>query len=179
MDWLSRNAAAIQALASLASLVVTAVLVILTAWYVRVTKQIAQSSVEQTRHLKEAARALTQNAARSLVALSTRIRVPFAGLKARGLSHQALREYPLLSEEDVSQLESLALQVGGEAARYAGKAAVSLRKLTALFARAQSINEGKGWTPSLQEQRDWDEATDAGPKMLTALEQECQKIVAA
>ena len=74
--WLAENAPAIQALASVASLVVTVVLVILTAWYVRVTKQIADSSLQQVQHIKDASRTLTSNAAQSLFALSTRIRIP-------------------------------------------------------------------------------------------------------
>ena len=91
---------------------------------------------------------------------------------------RALREYSLLSEDDIVQLEALARLVSGDAARFAGKAAVSLKKLAALIARARSVNESTGWVPSKQEGQDWDEAIDAGPKMLAALEDECRKMAA-
>jgi hypothetical protein len=176
MEWLKNNSAAVQALASIATLIVTATLAILTARYVRLTKSIAGSAMEQVDHLKDASRTFTINAAKGLAALSARLRVPLEGLRPRGLSHRALREYSLLSDEDVRDLESLARQVSPDASRYAAKAAVSLKKLVALMARARAVSEGHGWAASTQELQDWNEAIDSGPKMLEALEAECRRV---
>lgn len=55
MDWFAKNAAAIQAIASIAGVFVTAVLVCVTWWYVRVTKRIADSSVQQVNEMRNAA----------------------------------------------------------------------------------------------------------------------------
>lgn len=176
MNWLTSNSAAIQALASIATLVVTATLAILTARYVRLTKSMAGSAMDQVQHLKDASRALTVNAAQALSALSARLRIPLNDLKSRGVTQRALREYSLLTQDDIRTLEELARHVSPDASRYAGKAAVSLKKMAALMARASAVSETVGWMASIQELQDWNEAIGAGPKMLEALEAECRKV---
>jgi hypothetical protein len=178
MEWLDRHAGAVQALASVATLVVTIVLACLTGWYVRVTKQIADSSLEQVEHIKSASRAAQLQAARSLDALSRRIRVPLASLASGPPSFDPLTSYALLNQKDVEDLEALARQVGDEAIVYAGKAAVSLRKLLAIIDDARSRNRTQGWMASQRQIAEWGEAIDAGPKMLDKIEAVCRALVA-
>ena len=54
MDWFAKNAAAIQAIAAIVTVVVTLGLAAITYWYVRVTREIANSSAEQVRQMREA-----------------------------------------------------------------------------------------------------------------------------
>lgn len=75
MKWLNENAAAIQALSGLAVLVVTGLLAWLTSRYVRLTREIANSSLEQVRLIRESARVDLQHNASALKALALRLRV--------------------------------------------------------------------------------------------------------
>jgi hypothetical protein len=177
MNWFDAHAGAVQAIASIATLIVTGVLAFLTAWYVRVTKQIADSSLEQLAHLKSESRSAQVQAARSLDALARRLRVPLAGLTAAP-SHRMLLDYALLNQRDVEDLEALARQVSDEAITYAGKAAVSLRRLLAIMDDARKFNKTQGWMPNERQTGDWGEAIDAGPKMLEKIEQICRAIAA-
>jgi hypothetical protein len=179
MGWLNQYASAVQALAAVATLLVTATLAVLTGRYVRLTRRIADSALEQVEHLKITSRTTQQQAARALDALSKRIRVPLAGLDASSPRHDQLLDYSLLSQSDIGDLESLARQVSEDAIRYAGKAAVSLRKIMGLKEEAHRINRVTGWMPNPTQNREWREAMDAGPKMLSELENACQKVAAA
>ena len=75
MNWFNENAAAIQALSSVAGLLVTGVLAWLTSRYVRLTRDIATSSLEQVKHIKEAAHVVLQQNAHALESLALRMRV--------------------------------------------------------------------------------------------------------
>lgn len=55
MKWLNENAAAIQVLSGIAVLVVTGLLALLTSRYVRLTREIANSSLEQVKLIRESA----------------------------------------------------------------------------------------------------------------------------
>jgi hypothetical protein len=74
MNWLRENAAVIQALSSGAGLVVTAVLAWLTWRYVRLTRDIASSSLEQVKYIREAGQAMLRQNATALESLALRIR---------------------------------------------------------------------------------------------------------
>jgi len=179
MEWFNQNASAVQALAAMATLLVTAALAVLTGRYVRLTRRIADSALEQVEHLKLTSRTAQQQAARALDALSKRIRVPLAGLDASSPRHDQLLDYSLLAQSDISDLESLARQVSEEAIRYAGKAAVSLRKIMGLKEEAHRINRLTGWIANATQLREWREAMDAAPKMLSELEKACERVAAA
>lgn len=176
MNWFNSNAAAVQALASVASLIVTVVLAVLTGKYVRLTRQIAQAALEQIQHIKLTSTTAQKQAARSLDALSKRIRLPLRNLNPDAPSHRQLREYNLLSQEDISALEALARDVNDQAAMYAGKAAVSLRKIVGLLAAARAKSPEQGWIASESQTSQWKEATEAGPRMLEELERVCQAV---
>jgi len=179
VNWLTSHASAIQAFASIATLIVTATLAWLTGRYVRVTKRIADSALEQVEHFKLASHAARQQAALALDALSKRIRVPLTSLNPRTVAHRHLFEYGLLSLGDITDLESLARQVNQDAIRYAGKAAVSLHRVLALIEQAKAVNLSTGWIPTDKQVEEWRTAMDAAPKMLAALEAACLVVAAA
>jgi hypothetical protein len=170
MNWLNTNASAVQALATIASLIVTLVLAVLTAKYVRLTRRIADVALEQMQHIKLTRTTAQKQAARSLDALSRRIRIPLEKLDPAAPSHRQLREYNLLSQEDISALETLARDVNDQAVLYAGKVAVSLRKIFGLINEARGVNQSLGWAASGTQTTQWKEAMEAGPTMLAELE---------
>ena len=178
MDWLNQNASAVQALAAVATLIVTGALALLTARYVRLTRRIADSALEQVGHLKLTSRTVQKQAARALGALSKRIRVPLSGLDRPAARHDQLLDYSRLSQSDISDLEDLARQVSEDAIRYAGKAAVSLREIMGFIEEARRINRLTGWSPKATQIKDWEAAVDAAPKMLLELEAACQRAAA-
>jgi len=178
MDWLNQNASAVQALAAVATLIVTGALALLTGRYVRLTRRIADSALEQVEHSKLTSRTAQKQAARALDALSKRIRVPLSGLDRPAPRHDQLLDYSLLSQSDISDLEELARQVSEDAIRFAGKAAVSLRKIMGFIDEARHINRLTGWSPKAPQIKDWEVAVDAAPKMLLELEAACQRAAA-
>lgn len=179
MNWLDTHASAIQALASIAAVAVTVVLAVLTWWYVRLTRSLADTALQQMEHVKHAATTARRQAAISLEALAKRLRLPLAALDPTGPKPKQVREYSLLSRDDISDLEELAREVNAEAMRYAGKAAVSLRKILGVIEDAKPVNPTLGWRPSDTQVKVWVGAMDAGPKMLEKLENVCREVAAA
>jgi hypothetical protein len=146
IDWLNSNAGAIQALASIAALAVAAILARLTARYVHLTKQLADSSLEQVKHIREIAESARVRDAAALRALSIRLRVPLSEL-SHTPSFDELRRFDYIDAGDVADLESLARSVGGDALFHATRAILSLRALLGMVAKVKAINEGTGWLP--------------------------------
>lgn len=70
MSWFKENAAAIQALSSVAGILVAGVLAWLTYRYVRHTRDIAMSSLEQVKHIRGAARISQRQSAHALKSLA-------------------------------------------------------------------------------------------------------------
>src|SRR5690349_14470306 len=95
MDWFSRNAAAIQAISSIAGVVISAILAGITYWYVRITRELAKSSTEQVTQMRQIFELQQQekrreNAqlARNLQMLARRTR---SSIEAVTFSHAGLR----------------------------------------------------------------------------------------
>lgn len=179
MNWLNAHASAIQALASVATLGVTVVLAVLTGRYVRLTKSIADTAWQQMQYVKLAATTARKQTAVSLEALSKRLRVPLASLDPNVPKPKQVREYSLLSQQDISDLETLARDVSDDATRFAGKAAVSPRRILGVIDEAKPVNPTLGWRPSDTQIGVWKEAMDAGPKMLEELEKACRQVAVA
>jgi hypothetical protein len=177
-SWLEAHAAAVQALASVCALIITAALAVLTAWYVRLTRSIAAAATEQVKHLKESTRAQRQRAAVALEALSRRVRVPLAELVARGPSHRLLLDLTQLNQQDIAALEAIAQDVSETAIRFAGRAAFPLRTLDGIIQQAKSVNVTTGWVPTDQQTAGWREAVEAAPKLLEALDEACRDAAA-
>jgi hypothetical protein len=124
LAWLDTHAAAVQALAALATGILTAVLAFVTWRYVRLTAALAQAANAQVEAQRQAAAAQ---------------RLRFVGIAAQlGLAVQSLpddrndskiREAVLWGDDDVTQLTTLAATLGVSTAVEAETAAISLRWL--------------------------------------------------
>lgn len=173
MNWFKENAAAIQALSSVAALLVAGVLAGLTAWYVWLTRGIATSSLEQVKHIRETARVIQQQNARALESLALRIRVALGQLNSDAPKHKELRAFSLLTEHDIADLQVLARQVDDRAIISTSDVAGPLRVIHGMLQRAKDINEGTGWTPTEQEVGSWKTAMETAHRILQEVETTC------
>ena len=176
MNWFKENAAAIQAFASIAALIVAIVLAWLTYRYVRLTRDIAASSLEQVRHIREATEIELEQHARALASLVLRIRTSFGGLNADVPRHTELRGYSQLTEREIADIEALARRVGGAVLDSASKAVASLRIMLGMIQRAKEINEALGWIPTPQEMQAWRRAMEEANRSLQEMEAACQNV---
>lgn len=107
--WLNRNAAAIQALASIASVLVTVILAWVTSRYVSLTQQLAQVSREQLRIQQQS---VVSEAARLIMLVDV-----FAGTIQRfpvdERDRERISDIPLWKRSDVTALGTLAASVLG------------------------------------------------------------------
>jgi hypothetical protein len=176
MNWFKENAAAIQAFASIAALIVAIVLAWLTYRYVRLTRDIATSSLEQVKYIREAAQIERVQNARALASLALRIRTSFGGLNADVPRHKELRGYSQLTEREIADIEALARQVGGPVLDSASKAVASLRVMQGMIQKAKEISEALGWIPTQQEMQAWRRAMEDAHRGLQEMEMTCQNV---
>jgi hypothetical protein len=176
MNWFKENAAAIQAFASIAALVVAIVLAWLTYRYVRLTRDIAASSLEQVKHIREATEIEREQHARALASLALRIRTSFGGLNADVPRHKELRGYSQLTEREIADIEVLARRAGGPVLDSASKAVASLRIMQGMIQKAKEINETLGWIPTQQEMHAWRKAMEEAHRSLQEMEDSCQTV---
>jgi hypothetical protein len=176
MNWFKENAAAIQAFASVAALIVAIVLAWLTYRYVRLTRDIAASSLEQVKHIREATEVERQQNALALASLALRVRTGLGGLNADVPRHKELRAYSQLTEREISDLEVFARRMGGPMLDSASKAVASLRVMQGIIQRAKEINEFIGWVPTQQEMQAWRRAMEDAHRGLQELEVACQRV---
>jgi hypothetical protein len=155
------------------------VLVWLTSRYVRLTHEIATSSLEQVKQIKEAARIVQQQNARAFEVLALRIRVGLGQLNWDAPEHKQLWAFSLLTERDIADAEALATQVGGTALNSANEAVASLRVVHGRLQTAKDINEGTGWIPTVERVRRWKKTIEASHWSLQEIEEACQHLVAA
>lgn len=172
VDWLNENSASIQALAGAASLIVTLVLAVLTGKYVLLTKSIAGAAERQLTHL-EAGRA---NYARGLAALAGELSAMVGQLSSSRSEHRAIVEGELPAEDEVRQVERLALYVSGGAAEQAVYAARELRRLRVLSDKERARREKHAGSPSEVELEEWRDTLELAREFLQELEVECRKV---
>jgi hypothetical protein len=176
MNWFKENAAAIQAFASIAALIVAIVLAWLTYRYVRLTRDIAASSLEQVKHIRQATEIERQQNALALASLALRIRTGLGGLNADVPRHKELRAYSQLTEREISDIEVLARKVGGPTLDSASNVVASLRVMQGMIQKAKEINEFIGWIPTQQEMQAWRRAMEDAHRGLQEMEMACQKV---
>jgi len=168
MNWLKDNAAAIQALSAVATLVVTSVLVWLTSKYVRLTR-------EQIQHIKEAARVTLQQSATALASLALRLRTGLGEeLNSEMPNHRELRTFALLTDKEIADLQALAKDVNSRAVASASAAATHLRVILEMVRTAKGINEAMGWIPTPADTRRWKRAVEGAHRALQEIEAACQ-----
>lgn len=177
MKWLNENAAAIQALSGLAVLVVTGLLALLTSRYVRLTREIANASLEQVRLFRESVRLDLQRNASALKALALRLRVGIGQeLNPGPPNHKQLRAFAILTDREIADLQTLANRVGGQAITSASDAAAHLRVIYETVQTAKGINETIGWIPTPEDAARWKKAIEGAHRALQEIETACQQV---
>lgn len=181
MGWFAKNSAAIQAIASIAGVLISLILAGITYWYVRITREVAQSSSEQVRGMREAfdrqqqeRREEQAQLARTLELLARRIR---SNIEAATFSHAGLRALAQPTSAEVTDLEILSRQLGNKTVLSAGnRAVVGLRHALSLVDRVKPIHPSIGWIPVEEERQFWNEAVEITVTNLRAIENECQRL---
>jgi hypothetical protein len=176
MDWFAKNAASIQAIASIAGVIITAVLAGITWWYVRVTRDIAASSAEQVRQMRALALESQERSTRGIEALASRLRSTLAELKTDEPSLGQLMEFTKLTEADIVLLDALALQTTN--ALIIEQASGAISAMRELFDTIQWVKKYEGRLSSSQERNTrWKRAREQSDKSLHAIEDECARLL--
>jgi hypothetical protein len=182
MDWFSQNAPAIQAIASIAGILISAVLAGITYSYVRITRELAQSSAEQVRQMREAFELQRQEReasqaqlARTLQVLARRIR---SSIEAATFSHAGLRALAQPTAAEVTDLETMSRGLGNKTILNAGnRAVIGLRHALSLVDRVKPIHPAMGWIPTNEEQVFWNEVVQTSISNLKQIENECEALL--
>jgi len=172
VSWFKDNAAVIQALSSIAGLVVTGVLAWLTWNYVRLTR-------EQVKHIREASRAILRQNATALEYLALRLRTGLGQYLPATPNHKDLRAFASLGERDIADLQILARQVNDRAIISASDAAAHLRVILDMVQTAKGINEAMGWIPTAAEAGRWKTAFEGAHRALQEIETACHQVAEA
>ncbi len=175
MDWLNRYSAAIQAVASGASLVVAAVLAFLTARYVRLTRDIASASSDQLAFLRASSAAMKRQQAYAMKALVHRLRSTLAELDQKHPEHREMMSFAHLRERDIEDFETLARAMDLGAATEAIKVVVPLRSILGLLGEAKAVNLSTGWTPRPDQRQQWENDLRDVAATLGVLEVSCDR----
>jgi hypothetical protein len=174
--WLNNNSSAIQALASIAVLLVTAQLARLTARYVSLTKSIANTAAEQIGIIKENASAHLARSRDSMRTLAMRSRYSLETLDRVAPRHRQLAEFSGVTEADVQSLESHARDIGGTIMQLStARAAISIRSVLGARARAAAVNYTTGWSAGEQESKEYASSIAAALESLKNIENVCEK----
>lgn len=178
MDWLAKHSSAIQAIASIAGVFVAVVLAGVTYWYVRVTRAIANSSLQQLGEMKAAAHATMQRNTRALGDLALRIRNSLAALDADAPRDNQLRAFNQVNESDISRLEVFSSQLNNAVILAAESAAVvAIREILATIGDVKGTHPGAGWQMRPGQIENWRRARENSDRSLHEIENECARIL--
>lgn len=177
MDWVSHNAAAIQAIASIIGVLITAALAGITYWYVRVTREIAKSSALQVKQMRDEAQAKEKRNARALGALVSSIRNTLGALEPDAPRHDQLTIFNRIGESDIIYFQTLASQVDNAVTLAAASAAVTeMREILGTVQEAKRVARGAGWLLSNEQIQCWRSARQNSDRDLHAIEDECERL---
>lgn len=174
MDWFDFHSTGVQALAAVSNVAVAAILVALTARYVKLTREIARSATDQIAYMRELANASTKQQSAALAALAQRIRTPIGTLRPDSPDHETLYHFSQLDDDDVRALETLARGVDNQAITLASMAATPLHTIIAFIRQARSIALNYGWSPNETEMAKWYEAHQSALVRLDELIAHCR-----
>jgi hypothetical protein len=183
MDWLGKNASAIQAIASIITVLITLVLAVITAWYALLTRRIARTSAEQVRHMREMSelgekerKAEQRQSAKVLGLVAERSRL---SITAHELTHASLRVFNSPTESDLADIDSTARLVNNANILInANRAIIALRHILGFVQRVKNIPPQIGWIASQEEQKYWSDAVSYATKSLNQIENDCKQIEA-
>ena len=122
VKWLNQNSAAIQAVATVASVLATAALALITWRYVRLTRTLAEATQAQAEFLREAVKARK----RELLAVIKMLRILVGSLPEIREHGEQMREAASWDSNDLADLKRLASEFGTLAGQRAAVATPSL-----------------------------------------------------
>lgn len=179
MNWFTAHSAAIQSIASVVAVLITAYLATITRRYVQLTGAIAQSSATQVQEMKNAAAEAKKRNAQALTDLATRIRNSLARLDADIPRDAQLRHFDQVTDGDCARLEMFAQQIGnGTISASAGAAVVAIRDILHVGHLIKSVNVGTGLRITQQMIDDWRRAKEESDRSLHAIQDECARLLA-
>lgn len=137
MSWFNANAPAIQAIATLASVLMAVVLALITARYVRLTSEILATARLELDFMKAERSAAFEERRRRLLSLIFHLRMIATVFSSEHGRAEQIRHVPLWSESDPDDLRILAVSFGSAAAELAGEAARHLATIRELAMQVQ------------------------------------------
>ena len=149
--WLNANAAAVQALAAVAALLVTGVLARLTARYVSLTRTIATAAAAQLHALQEATARVDAAALRGLASHLAQLQIAVGLLNEHSPNEQELRLHFQLTYDDGDQLARLAQACTVDILGEVAPCSASIRWLVDLAGRIRSVHPSTGYAFSAKE----------------------------
>ncbi|HEY8832958.1 MAG TPA: hypothetical protein VIM21_10690 [Gemmatimonadaceae bacterium] len=159
ITWLNNNSNAVEALGSVAavlvsvgSLVVTIVLARLTRRYVALTNTIAAATKAQAEFNSKLQREAKEGAAESLYHHARRLKAVVSALPKDKPVVDQLRHFNLFGEGDVAELQRLTQLVGGEVYRQTTLALTGLHWLLGLIERIKATRDPSAYVLSPQEE---------------------------
>lgn len=182
MDWFAKSASAIQAIASVVGVLITGVLAYITWRYVKITREIAESSAEQVRQFKESTQVAKQQTARSLSSLALRTRTSLGAgiLSSDAPQHGQLRAFSQVTTGDISDIESLAKNLNdSQVSTAAAKAVAAIRDVLWFVETTKDIHPSMGWIPTQAEIIRWRRALEESERSLHFIQDECEKLASS
>jgi hypothetical protein len=181
ITWLNANSNAVEALGSVAavlvsvgSLSVTIVLARLTRRYVALTNTIAAAAKAQAEFNSALQREAKEAATESLYHHAQRLKGVVNALPKDRPAVEQLRHFNLFGEGDLTELQRLTQLVGGEVYRQTTVALTGLRWLLGLIDRIKATPEGSGYVLSTQEERSYDRSVELLTQELATIVETCR-----
>jgi len=145
LGWILPVSAAVQAIA-------TVVLVVITARYVRLTRQIVETGRQQLSDARAILEAQTGVGRARLLALAKRFLDTLEPLADRGIPQEQLRRSAMWSQGEEQRFFELATSVGGPFAEKASEIAAGLAWVRQLHSRITSLSENLGYGTDQKEE---------------------------
>ena len=181
ITWLNANRNAVEALGSMAavlvsvgSLVVTIVLARLTGKYVALTNTIAAATKAQAEFNSNLQREAKEAAAESLYHHARRLKAVVNALPKDKPVIDQLRHFNLFGEGDVAELQRLTQVVGGEVYRQTTLALTGLHWLLGLIDRIKATPELTGYVLSPQEEGGYQGSVQLLAQELAIIVEKCR-----
>jgi hypothetical protein len=181
ITWLNANSNAVEALGSVAavlvslgSLSVTIVLARLTRKYVALTNTIAAATKAQAEFNSALQREAKEAATESLYHHAQRLKGVVNALPKDRPAVEQLRHFNLFGEGDLTELQRLTQLVGGEVYRQTTIALTGLRWLLGLIDRIKATSEGAGYVLSSQEEKSYSRSVELLTQELATIVETCR-----
>jgi hypothetical protein len=181
ITWLNANSNAVEALGSVAavlvslgSLSVTIVLARLTRKYVALTNTIAAATTAQAEFNSALQREAKEAATESLYHHAQRLKGVVNALPKDKPAVEQLRHFNLFGEGDLTELQRLTQLVGGEVYRQTTVALTGLRWLLGLIDRIKATSDGAGYIVSSQEESSYSRSVELLTQELATIAETCR-----